>query len=216
MTVAREIKAKRAFGQSQRRVDRSLSRTVFTIAHGLGAFLAAAVRDDVEEHLGAFAQIVETTFLNGRVVGQFNLPRRTAAWWVLALFSGVGSQSGFSPMSIICNVDNRLGELIGVPTGLVIFGSLNPHETHGRTPHRLTACLRVGGIVLIALDVGLHIRCRHQADLVAQLRQLTRPMVRRGTGFHADEARRQSFEERDNLAAAKLLSDDDLLGPSMP
>src|SRR4029450_9291818 len=39
-----------------------------------------------------------------------------------------------------------------------------------------------------------------------------RPMVRRGTGLHADQARRQSFEERYNLAAAKLLSDDDFLG----
>ena len=48
---------------------------------------------------------------------------------------------------------------------------------------------------------------------MAQLRQLTRPIVRRGTGLHADDARRQSLEERHNLAAAKLLSDDDLLGP---
>src|SRR6478735_9501394 len=38
-------------------------------------------------------------------------------------------------------------------------------------------------------------------------------MVRRGTGLHADQAWRQSLEERRNLAAAKLLSDDDLLGP---
>jgi hypothetical protein len=37
-------------------------------------------------------------------------------------------------------------------------------------------------------------------------------MVRRGTGLHANQARRQSLEERRNLAAAKLLSDDDLLG----
>ena len=37
-------------------------------------------------------------------------------------------------------------------------------------------------------------------------------MVRRGTGLHADQAWRQSLEERRNLAAAKLLSDDDLLG----
>src|SRR5450631_3530664 len=37
-------------------------------------------------------------------------------------------------------------------------------------------------------------------------------MVRRGTGLHADQAWRQSLEERHNLAAAKLLSDDDLLG----
>jgi hypothetical protein len=38
---------------------------------------------------------------------------------------------------------------------------------------------------------------------------LTRPRLARG---HADEARRQSFEERHHLAAAKLLSDDDVLG----
>jgi hypothetical protein len=33
----------------------------------------------------------------------------------------------------------------------------------------------------------------------------------RGAGFHADKARRQGFEELYQLAAAKLLSDDDLL-----
>lgn len=51
---------------------------------------------------------------------------------------------------------------------------------------------------------------------MAELRQLTRPMVRRGTGFHADEARRQSFEERHYLAAAKLLSDDTFSVASIP
>jgi hypothetical protein len=35
--------------------------------------------------------------------------------------------------------------------------------------------------------------------------------VRGGTGFHANQAWRQGFEERYHLAAAKLLSDDDLL-----
>jgi len=94
----------------------------------------------------------------------------------------------------------------------LLFGRLNPYKTHGRASHRLTDCLRVGGIVLIALDVGLHILRWHQAHLMAQLRQLARPMVRRGTGLHADQAWRQSLEERRNLAAAKLLSDDDLLG----
>jgi hypothetical protein len=36
--------------------------------------------------------------------------------------------------------------------------------------------------------------------------------VRGGTGLHANEARRQSFEELHHLTAAKLLPDDDLLG----
>src|SRR6266436_5479181 len=95
---------------------------------------------------------------------------------------------------------------------VLLFGRLNPYKTHGRAAHRLTDCLRVGGIVLIALDVGLHILRWHQTDLMAQLRQLACPMVRRGTGLHADQAWRQSLEEPRNLAAAKLLSDDDLLG----
>jgi hypothetical protein len=34
----------------------------------------------------------------------------------------------------------------------------------------------------------------------------------RGAGFHADKARCQSFKELYHLAAAELLSDDDLLG----
>jgi hypothetical protein len=50
-----------------------------------------------------------------------------------------------------------------------------------------------------------------ESNLVAELRQFTRPMVFRGTGFHADKARRQCFEECYYLAAAKLLPDDNLL-----
>ena len=37
-------------------------------------------------------------------------------------------------------------------------------------------------------------------------------MMRRGARFHADKARRQGLEELYQLAAAELLSDDDLLG----
>src|ERR1700751_1337499 len=94
----------------------------------------------------------------------------------------------------------------------LLLGRLNPYETHGWAPHCLTDCFRVGGIVLIALDVGPHILRWHQTNHVAQFRQLARPMVRPGTGLHTDQARRRSFEERHNLSAAKLLSDDDLLG----
>jgi hypothetical protein len=36
--------------------------------------------------------------------------------------------------------------------------------------------------------------------------------VRRGTGLHANEARRQRREKGNHLTAAKLLPDDDLLG----
>jgi hypothetical protein len=40
----------------------------------------------------------------------------------------------------------------------------------------------------------------------------TRPIVRRGTGLHADEARHQRFKELNQLAAAELLPDNDPFG----
>jgi hypothetical protein len=78
----------------------------------------------------------------------------------------------------------------------LLLGRLDPHKAYGRTSDRLADRLGVGGIVLVALDVSLYILRRHQTNLVTELRQLACPMVRRGTGLHADEARRQRFEER--------------------
>ena len=43
------------------------------------------------------------------------------------------------------------------------------NKTHGRPPYRLADRLGVGGIVLVALDVGLHVFRRHQPHLVAKL-----------------------------------------------
>jgi hypothetical protein len=62
-------------------------------------------------------------------------------------------------------------------------------------------------------DVGFHILRRHQTNLVTEPRQLTCPVVRRGAGLHANEARRQRREKGNHLTAAKLLPDDD---PSRP
>src|SRR6516162_1095476 len=94
----------------------------------------------------------------------------------------------------------------------LLFGRLHRHKTHGRPANRLTARFRVNRVVLVALDVSLHVFRRHQTNLVTELRQLACPVVRRGTGLHANEARRQRREELQHLAAAKLLPDDDLLG----
>jgi hypothetical protein len=61
-----------------------------------------------------------------------------------------------------------------------------------------------GGIVLVALDVGFHVLGQHQPNL-------TCPVMRRGTRFHAHQTRRQRLEERYHLAAPQLLPDDHLL-----
>ena len=77
---------------------------------------------------------------------------------------------------------------------------------------RSTRCAREGaGIVLVALEVGLHILRRRQPHLVAELRQLARPIMRGGTRLHPDQARRKSREKRYHLAAPKLLPHHDLL-----
>src|SRR4051812_4157057 len=61
--------------------------------------------------------------------------------------------------------------------------------------HRLADRLGIGGIVLVALDVRLHITRRHQPYFVAQLDQLACPVMGSGAGLHADETRPQPGEE---------------------
>jgi hypothetical protein len=93
----------------------------------------------------------------------------------------------------------------------LLLGRLHPHKSHRRPADRLADRLRVGRIVLTALDVSLHILRRHQTNLMTELRQLTCPVMRGGTGLHANEARRQSREKLHYLTAAKLFPNDDLL-----
>jgi len=84
----------------------------------------------------------------------------------------------------------------------------------------------IRGFLMHVLPKGLH-RIRHfglfakseRASSVggtsspsAEPCQLTRPIMRRGTGPHANEARRQRRETLHHLTAAKLLPHDDPLG----
>ena len=47
---------------------------------------------------------------------------------------------------------------------------------------------------------------------MTQCLQLARPMVRRGAGFNADQARRQLLKERKDIATLQLAADDYLAG----
>src|SRR5439155_3246206 len=69
----------------------------------------------------------------------------------------------------------------------LLLGRLDLHKTHGRAANRLADRFRIGRVILVALDVSLHVLRRHQANLVAEPRQLTRPIMRRGTGFYTDQ-----------------------------
>ena len=94
----------------------------------------------------------------------------------------------------------------------LLLGRLRPHKSHPRPANRLADRLGVRRVVFVALDVSLHVLRRHQTNLVTELRQLTCPVVRGGTGLHANQARRQRREELHHLTATKLPPHDHLLG----
>src|SRR3954453_5230670 len=73
----------------------------------------------------------------------------------------------------------------------LLLGRLRSPKSHRRPANRLADRLGIGRIVLVALDVSLHVLRWHQTNLVTELRQLTGPLVRRGTGLHAYQARPQ-------------------------
>jgi hypothetical protein len=102
-------------------------------------------------------------------------------------------------------LDQELADPMQLADALLL-DRLHRHEAHGRPRHRLADRLRVGGVVLVALDVGLHVLGRDQTDPVAQLDELASPMVGAAAGLHADQARRQAGEELQHLAARQLLA----------
>jgi hypothetical protein len=65
----------------------------------------------------------------------------------------------------------------------LLLGRLDAHETHGWAPDRLADRLGISGIILVTLDVSLHILRRHQAHLMAELRQFACPIVCCGARF---------------------------------
>src|SRR5215813_3201169 len=71
---------------------------------------------------------------------------------------------------------------------LLLF-ALDRNKAHGWPLGRFTDGLCIGGIVLLPLDERLDVGRRDQAHMMAQLTDLTRPVVRAGTGFHRDDTR---------------------------
>ena len=72
----------------------------------------------------------------------------------------------------------------------LLLGAFDRHQAHRWPRYRLADSSGVGGIVLAAFDVGLHVACGHKPHIVAKLLELASPLVRRGARLHADETRR--------------------------
>src|SRR5262249_17513003 len=87
-----------------------------------------------------------------------------------------------------------------------LVSRLDRHKAHRRALNRLANRFRIGGIVLVALDVRLHVLRRHQSNLVAKRAQLPRPVVRRRARLQANQTCRQPTEEPQNLRTPKLLA----------
>ena len=98
----------------------------------------------------------------------------------------------------------------------LLLGRLGRDEPHVRPADCLADRLCIGGIILLPLDVGLHVGRRHQPNGVAKRLQLARPMVRRGTGFDANQAWRQLLEECQHVPTLQLAAEDHLPSASTP
>src|SRR5262245_12994694 len=90
--------------------------------------------------------------------------------------------------------------------GSLLVSRLDRHKAHRRALNRLANRFGIGGIVLVALDVRLHVLRRHQSHLMPKRAQLPRPVVRRRAGLQANQTGRQSTEERQNLRTPNLLA----------
>src|SRR4051812_36376294 len=82
----------------------------------------------------------------------------------------------------------------------LLLDRLDRYEAHGRSGDRLADRLRITGISLAPLPVGLDVGRLHQPHLVAETDQLSRPRMVSGARRHADETRRELAEERDHLS----------------
>ena len=92
----------------------------------------------------------------------------------------------------------------------LLLGSLGWHKPHVGPGDRLANGLCVSRVILLPLHVGLHVGRRHQPHRVTQCLELARPVVRRGTGLYANQARWQLLEERQDVAPLQLAANDNL------
>jgi hypothetical protein len=70
----------------------------------------------------------------------------------------------------------------------LLLDRLHPHRREVGTARRFEQGASVGGIGLVALDVGAHVRRRQQSDLDPQAVEPARPVMRGAAGFHHHQA----------------------------
>ena len=89
----------------------------------------------------------------------------------------------------------------------LLFLGLDRDEAHGRSARRLGDRLRVGRVVLLALDEGFDVDGRDQPNLMAEVADGAPPVMRAPAGLHGDDAARLLGQEGENFLARKLLAE---------
>src|SRR5215831_596818 len=95
---------------------------------------------------------------------------------------------------------------------LLLFG-LDRNEAHVRPLGCFTDGLCISRIVLLPPDERLDVGWRDQAHMMAQRTDLTRPVVRAGTGFHRDDAPGLRCEETEKFHASDALAEQHMPRP---
>jgi hypothetical protein len=83
----------------------------------------------------------------------------------------------------------------------LLFYTLDRHKPHAGPRDRFANCLCVIAVVFTALAIRHHKPGRHQSRVVAQLPELSGPLVCSGARLHTDDTRRQLRDDRQQLAA---------------
>src|SRR5450631_1972033 len=92
----------------------------------------------------------------------------------------------------------------------LLIGALDRDKPHVRPAHRLANRLRIGGVILPTLDIGLHVSGRHQLYGMPELCEFAPPIMRRRTGFHPDQARFETRKKREDLDPSETLANNRL------
>src|SRR5262245_26020637 len=94
---------------------------------------------------------------------------------------------------------------------LALFGRLDRDEVHGRSLHGLGDGLSIAEVVLVSLEETLNVLGWDQANVMPQLLDLARDVIRARAGLEAEKAGRQIHKPADQLVARYLDAHHDCL-----
>src|SRR5262252_4647463 len=162
---------------------------------------------------------------NGAVLTRQHIEYPAGRWGNPAIL-GIGNdlEQSAGSFAALCRHDAEFGQM--PPYGVAQHRALTHQQLSGpvqhqggllllrldrNKPHRWSRhCLadrrRIVRVVLATLEIGLHIARRHQLHRVAKCLQLATPVMGRGTGLDADQARLQAGKELQQLRPTDTLA----------